>query len=926
MVQQERLVFVSYAHGGAGSKCLELCERALEATQTGYKIWSDKQIQSGQNWQQMIESALDQASAAVLFVDWAFVNSDYVRNKEMPEIITKATGMSVSADEGGASMRIPVIAILVESCLYNNVMPWIDTLQIEPEHSMRDTVDPHKEKFGKMLTLTDLNPAQEAQFSTELAKRFMRETATDISYTHKDIIPQPWPPTNSEGGISGYLERGEDLSGNYVDLEITISHSESDSYLVELRYSRKEGQEKSKVNSWCGLVKLNLPVGMPISSTPPPGQAHPGAALLDSVLYGRTDVDAGTTTVSRCFRRARETADALRVPLRMSIGISGNAGELQEIPWETLPLDDGKAAVAAKDILFSRTSLPCGPEAVECQTRARTALRVLWVYSDVGIEATDGADPGRHAAIQNSMREALKELDIDEQGSNLLLRPNQATLLHNLSASASYDVLYLACEAVQRDCEVFLRLIGGDLSRAELMRHFRKAPVPRLVILVPARQLEGSQEDEESTRALLHIVPVFSRLGAASVLTCQRAVAPKTWSDFVRKFFKALNAHGHGPGAMTEARHFLDEDDRWKPMLITRIKAARVWYKPGFVSAEESPAENWESLLDSLARTRLCPVIGPGVHYRLQQARLEIAREMADEYDFPLAFSHRISLPAVIQYARALAPTPGVFLGSLETKIHRRWCAVADINEDGTELEGLAIMAAKRILAKEPNNPYYILARLPIAVYLTTNLDPVLEVALQLVQSSDHERAGEKLEKVTVFNFTKVDVALTDRTGASKMRQSEFNLREPLLVQFYGNYRNLAQAVLAEDDYFEFLASFSERMKDVHGPLEGILSTSDLVFLGFKWNSLEFRVLFRALQKYANATPAESFHIAVQMDPDDDETIHPEKALEYLRRYFSGLRQLQGARISLYWGSTEDFLQELEKRWSQRSLNKRQVA
>ena len=69
------------------------------------------------------------------------------------------------------------------------------------------------------------------------------------------------------------------------------------------------------------------------------------------------------------------------------------------------------------------------------------------------------------------------------------------------------------------------------------------------------------------------------------------------------------------------------------------------------------------------------------------------------------------------------------------------------------------------------------------------------------------------------------------------------------------------------------------------------------------------------MQKYANATPAESFHIAVQVDPDDDDTIHPDKTFEYLRRYFDGRQRLQGARISLYWGSTEDFLRDLESRW-----------
>ncbi|MDX2475901.1 MAG: SIR2 family protein, partial [Gammaproteobacteria bacterium] len=722
-----------------------------------------------------------------------------------------------------------------------------------------------------------------------------------------------------------YLTRGDDLGSDHVDLHIVLSQSESSCYRVEVRYHYRQRQD-SGFRCWKGYVPLSAEQ---FQDAPIQDGQHPGLSLLKTELALRSTQHSNRSTVEACIKEAKEQSINMRVPLQLRIGISSNAGELHYIPWETLPCMDGKGIIEQDDVVFSRTALPSGDEAVECHTRAQTALRVLRVYSDVGVAAVDGGSPSRHTGIQQNMKDSLSGFSVDQSASKDLLNPDPQLFLNLLSATAGVDVLYLACEGVQRGCEYYLRMEGGDLTRSDLIRHFRQSSVPRIVILASARQLEDRTEEVESTRTLMHFAATFSQLGTAGVIICQKAMAANKWQKFLSQFSSNLNAHGHIPGAVTEARKScLDSQDNWKPVLLTRIKSTRVWYKPGFVS-DKALDSLWEMLLTSLENRSICPIIGPGIDFRLQQARVELAREMADEYDFPLSFSYRINLPAVAQYAKALEPTPQVFVGKLGKKIRHRIATIT--GQPLQEMESLELMAARsvtRVLEVEENNPYNILARLPINLYLTTNLDPTLEAAFELVKSGHTKRfvygAGKTAPTFDydVFDFTQIDLSKPDVQEASNIPLSEFTQHRPLIVQFYGGYNDLGKAVITEDDYLDFLATFGERIGDCKGSLGGTLASRDLIFLGFKWNSLEFRVLFRALQKYASGTAATRYHIAVQIDPDDDETIHPDKALEYLKQYFSGASHQQTARISLYWGSTEDFLQEFEQRYIARYQNR----
>lgn len=81
------------------------------------------------------------------------------------------------------------------------------------------------------------------------------------------------------------------------------------------------------------------------------------------------------------------------------------------------------------------------------------------------------------------------------------------------------------------------------------------------------------------------------------------------------------------------------------------------------------------------------------------------------------------------------------------------------------------------------------------------------------------------------------------------------------------------------------------------------------MFLGFRLDEWDFRVLYRSIMSQEGDRRGEHTHVAVQIDPEEGRSIEPERARRYLESYF------QGANITIYWGSTENFIKELHDAW-----------
>lgn len=88
----KKRAFISYAHDD--STYLDRFEVHLKGTfnndRERFVVWSDRDIQDGDLWQQEIEHALESASVAVLLVSADFLASTFIRDYELPVLLRHA--------------------------------------------------------------------------------------------------------------------------------------------------------------------------------------------------------------------------------------------------------------------------------------------------------------------------------------------------------------------------------------------------------------------------------------------------------------------------------------------------------------------------------------------------------------------------------------------------------------------------------------------------------------------------------------------------------------------------------------------------------------------------------------------------------------------------------------------------------------------
>ncbi len=119
--------------------------------------------------------------------------------------------------------------------------------------------------------------------------------------------------------------------------------------------------------------------------------------------------------------------------------------------------------------------------------------------------------------------------------------------------------------------------------------------------------------------------------------------------------------------------------------------------------------------------------------------------------------------------------------------------------------------------------------------------------------------------------------------------------------------------MITEDDYFDYLIGVTKNKDLIPKAVRGKLADTALLFLGFQLDSWDFRVLYRSIMGQEGSGRRSRYaHVAAQIDPEGGRLIEPEGARNYLEQYF------QHADTSIYWGSAEDFLIELDRRASEK--------
>jgi hypothetical protein len=510
--------------------------------------------------------------------------------------------------------------------------------------------------------------------------------------------------------------------------------------------------------------------------------------------------------------------------------------------------------------------------------------------------------------------------------------PGRASLNNLISAlRKGYDIVYIVCHGLlrkkipsdpQSSEEPFLILEKDDgrvdpVRGADLVSQLRGLPQqPWLVVLASCQSagrgqvmLAGDQQPEahtaDSRGTLAALGPRLADAGVPAVLAMQGSVLIETVTRFMPEFFKQLSEHGQIDRAVGAARAAVvrSQNDWWMPALFMRLREGRIWYERGF---RPGTFDKWPLLLRRIRGgtqlDRCTPILGAGVLDPLIGPARELAHKWAQTYRFPMAPASQDDLARVAQYLTVnqdqLFPY-SEFLVYLSNEITERYGSdfPPNLHEDSEDpLDQLIASVAANIWQQNPNELHYILAQLPFDVYITTNPANLLALALREV--------GKK---------PRIEVCAWN--DAIEPPQEEIKqlptVNEPLVFHLFGQLHNPPSLVLTEDDHFDYLIGVTKNRRIIPSAVGRAQADGTLIFLGFQIDDWSFRVLLRSiLQQPGGSRRSLHTHVAVQIVPEDGLLLETERARRYLETYFGK------ENINIYWGSNEEFIQELRDEWN----------
>jgi CHAT domain/SIR2-like domain len=618
---------------------------------------------------------------------------------------------------------------------------------------------------------------------------------------------------------------------------------------------------------------------------------------LDPVGYGQalTEMLLGDPTLATEFAKCHAAAQSQRMSLRLRLAIAPDAPELHAIRWETLrdPQTDQPLALS-EQILLTRALGSADWQPVTL--RAKGDLRALVVIAaPAGLDrfnlAHIDADVEQRAAITG-----LKKIQIPTTVLAASGQTSLPTLIRHLRDG--YDILYLVAHGKMVDGEPWLFLDDDDgkgqvacIPGADIVARIADLPIrPRLILLSSCQSAGDGSRD-----ALASLGPRLATAGIPAVIAMQGPLSIATNTAFAPAFFQELHRDGRIDRALAAARQTIaNRPDWWVPALFTRLRSGRIWYEPGF---EDDDFKKWPTLVHSIAQGRCTPILGPGLLDRLIGSTRDVARSLAAQHHFPLAPFARDDLPQVAQY---LAVNADVHFMRDELEAALRANLTTRVSAAGLPAgmldDQLAAVGAEW-RAHQPQDMYRILAGLPLPIFLCATPDRLLADALR--------EAGKAPQ---------LQICPWNRHG--ELRQARLDPptpERPLVYHLFGRLNDPESLVLTEDDYFRYLIGVTRNQDLLPEEVASALVDTALLFLGFRLDDWNFRVLFQSVMNLAGSELRRRYtHVAVQIDPQEGTSLNPQAAREYLKTYFGTASALQyQTNISIYWGSAEDFLREL---------------
>ncbi len=201
---------------------------------------------------------------------------------------------------------------------------------------------------------------------------------------------------------------------------------------------------------------------------------------------------------------------------------------------------------------------------------------------------------------------------------------------------------------------------------------------------------------------------------------------------------------------------------------------------------------------------------------------------------------------------------------------------------------------------------HHQLAALNLPLYITTNFDNFMTLALEQVRQAEPRRETVRWRELLKRDASRPHYDLDPPPSAE----------EPVVIHLFGTDDDLLSMVLTQDDYLDYLATISRDHEyllptSVH---EALASTT-LLFLGYRLEDLDLKVIMRGLLTNLDLERWGMLHVAVQIDAPTIDEAKNQEVIRYFQRYFSR------SKIDVYWGSTHQFVTDLYTRWQERGQN-----
>jgi hypothetical protein len=680
------------------------------------------------------------------------------------------------------------------------------------------------------------------------------------------------------------------VTSTYADLEVRILERQEEGYPVEMTLNSE--QEFSRGHLSPDLLPW-VPSGSP---------AEDGERLFEWLF--------ADDKLKTAWAEVRGQNPQRRIRLR----IAAAAPELHILPWELLR-DPGDGS-AAQDLAATSATPFSRYLAGRWQPGSPILKRPIRVL--VAIASPQNLDRYNLAAVDAgaelaSLQEAMGGLNVE-----LVPLPQPCTLpALEAELRQGYHVLHLVAHGAYDEAEgqVALFLSDGEnqveLARdvdfaAMLARQLADVGVKnedklRLVFLSSCQTATRSPAD-----AFRGLAPALVAAGVPAVVAMQDLVPVDTAREFARVFYRRLLQHGLVDLAGNEARSALltaKLPGSAIPVLFMRLRSGMLLGRRGRITSEREDLF-WPFLLENLERGRCTPFLGPRVNTGLLPSNEMVAQKLATKYGYPLSDCQNlvrvaqfiaVSDPELLRddYVELLQRSLFPYLGLKPTKEQKRNLRQATFTETAQTLDW-----AGQVLTVQENEIHHLLADLPLPLYVTTNFDNFMVEALKH-RGRTPRREGPRWQP----EAGSPQYILSPRPSPDQPVVFHLNGHD-------GDPEQRQRLVLSEDDYLAHFVRISRDQETIL-PMNVVseISRHSFLFLGYKIEDWEFRVILQGLLKPISQLGGAKLHVGVQLELD--ESPNADKVIEYLRRYLGRFN------IEIYWGNSQQFVAELHARWQQ---------